>query len=250
MPNGDLSQQLQEAIALAQAGRRDEARDLLKAIVAADPTQELAWLWLASVSGSRAERITYLERALALNPDNPTSQQAYRELTGRSTPPPRRPGAPARGGTPPVRPGSILVWLAIALIIGLAVLLVIMFLTGDDEDAGDATPTLAPEMLTPGSSDTPRFTPTPSDTPRPTVTPGPSPTPVTLPPTWTPAHSDTPLPTQTLVPSWTPRPTRTPLATAVPPTATFTLLPENDTPTDEGEPSPLMATGEATEETR
>lgn len=213
MPNGDLSQQLQEAIALAQAGRRDEARDLLKAIVAADPTQELAWLWLASVSGSRAERITYLERALALNPDNPTSQQAYRELTGRSTPPPRRPGAPARGGTPPVRPGSILVWLAIALIIGLAVLLVIMFLTGDDEDAGDATPTLAPEMLTPGSS-------------------------------------DTPLPTQTLVPSWTPRPTRTPLATAVPPTATFTLLPENDTPTDEGEPSPLMATGEATEETR
>lgn len=228
MPNGDLSEQLQEAIALAQAGQRDEARDRLKALVAADPGQELAWLWLASVSTSRAERITYLERALALNPDNPTSQQAYRELTGRAAPPPRGPGAPAPGGAPPFRFGSILVWVALALIFALVVLLMITFLTDDDQDVEAPTPTLAPEMLTPGASDTPRFTPTPSDTPRPSASPGPSPTLVTLPPTWTPAPSGTPLPTQTLVPSWTPRPTSTDPATAVPSTATFTPLPEDD----------------------
>jgi predicted Zn-dependent protease len=88
MRPSELKAKLQEAITLAQAGQRTEARRLLNEVVEADPTQELAWMWLASVSTDREERIQFLERALTLNPDNPTTQQAYAQLTGHPFEPP------------------------------------------------------------------------------------------------------------------------------------------------------------------
>ncbi|NDJ75338.1 MAG: tetratricopeptide repeat protein [Chloroflexi bacterium] len=92
MSASDVNTQLQEAITLAQSGQRAEARAILERLVAADPNLELAWLWLATVATSREQRIHYLERALALNPYNPTSQEAYTQLTGQayvpSEPPP------------------------------------------------------------------------------------------------------------------------------------------------------------------
>ncbi|WP_119068405.1 tetratricopeptide repeat protein [Aggregatilinea lenta] len=232
MATSDLNAQLQEAIALAQAGQREEARTRLLAIVAADPGVELAWLWLASVSSDRAARITHLERALALNPTNPTTRQAYRELTGRDAPPPRPPtGAAPPGSRPPFNYGNILVVLAGVLVLAVA-LAIIFALVGGNDDGDATTPTFPPSLLTPPGTATPVLSATPSDTPLPTATEGPSPTPVTLPPTWTPSVSATVPPTQTFIPTWTPQPTRTEPPTVRPPTGTFTPLPPSATPDD------------------
>ena len=84
MRRSDVHAHLQEAIALAQAGQRTEARRLLTRVVEADPDLGLAWMWLATVSTDRAERVEYLERALALDPDNATAQEAYAQLTGNT----------------------------------------------------------------------------------------------------------------------------------------------------------------------
>ncbi len=78
MRRAEITEKLQQAIALAQAGQQADARRLLEEVVAADPQQTLAWMWLATVAGDRDERVRYLARALALEPellalDEPTS---------------------------------------------------------------------------------------------------------------------------------------------------------------------------------
>ena len=80
-PNDDL----QRAIALIQAGRPAEARPLLEAIVSADPERELAWMWLATVSTDRAERIRFLQRVLSINPANETARAAYTRSDRQTT---------------------------------------------------------------------------------------------------------------------------------------------------------------------
>ncbi len=93
MDRAEVNARLKEAIALAQAGQRIEARRLFSEVVNADPRQELAWMWLATVSTNRDERIDYLEHALALNPQNPTTRRAYEQLTGTPYASPESPRA-------------------------------------------------------------------------------------------------------------------------------------------------------------
>lgn len=252
MSESDLNAQLQQAIALARSGSRDDARALLESIVSDNPNLETAWLWLASVSDDKTERIGYLKQALAINPHNPTTQQAYAQLTGQygegePVKPLAVPGAEERPDhlipSIPLTRGN---WLILMGLVALAVVVIVIILNNrgnDTEPKAKATPT--PQVIIPAFSPTPFYSLTPSNTPWPTRTPGPSPTPVTLPPTWTPSPSWTPRPTQTSVPSWTPRPSATLPPTALPLTATFTLLPEvatkgTDTPvphsTDTPEP--------------
>lgn len=213
---------LQRAIALIQAGRPDEARPLLEAIVAADPTRELAWMWLATVATERDERIRYLERVLALNPQNETARTAYARLTGGEPPAPP-PAAPPPASVAPgggFRPATLLILMAV-IAIGVTAVLIALYLRDDAESESDATPAVtlaAPITLSPTSA----YSPTPSNTPRPTDTPGPSPTLVWdgIVPTWTEEPSATPAPTQRIA-TWTPRPpTETP--TEPPPTPTET----------------------------
>lgn len=213
-PNDDL----QRAIALIQAGKPDEARPILEAIVTADPERELAWMWLATVSTDRAERIRFLQRVLTINPQNETARAAYTRLTGGPPePPPLPPAEPAPRG---FRPAGLLIVMAV-IAIAVTAVLIALSLRNDAESEDDATPAVtlaAPITLTPTSA----FSPTPSHTPWPTVTPGPSPTLVwdSDLPTWTPSPTDTLVPTQRVA-SWTPRPpTGTP--TEPPPTSTET----------------------------
>lgn len=200
----DPNDELQQAIALIQAGRPDEARPLLEAIVAADPERELAWMWLATVSTDRAERIRFLQRVLTINPQNETARAAYTRLAGEppASPPPPPPAEPAPGG---FRPAALLIVIAV-IAIGVTAVLVALYLRDEADGADNATPALtlaAPATLSP----TPAVSPTPSPTPWPTVTPGPSPTLVwdSAVPTWTPLPTDTPAPTQRVM-TWTPRP--------------------------------------------
>jgi hypothetical protein len=216
MRQPDLDTLLEEAIALAQAGQNAEARPLLERIVAADPQQDLAWIWLAAVARHRDERLTFLRRALAINPANPTAQRAYQQLTGQ-------PYASAASGRTsvshaPTYSGTSLILLALALVV-IAVIVLADYLSGDGDDEPAAA--VASETLPAGvvaATATPAPSSTPTLEPLPTRTPGPSPTSLwEVPPvTWTPVVTDTAAPTRTPAPTWTPRPTRTASPTVPP----------------------------------
>lgn len=82
MSASDLEQKLQAGIEAAQRGNRATARRLLEQVVTADPDNEIAWMWLASVSDTLNDRRTALRRVLALNPDNERARQALNQLGG------------------------------------------------------------------------------------------------------------------------------------------------------------------------
>ena len=64
-------------MAAARQGRRTEARRLLQAVLERDDSNELAWMWMASVVDTPRERRVCLETVLELNPG---SQRARQEL--------------------------------------------------------------------------------------------------------------------------------------------------------------------------
>jgi hypothetical protein len=66
---------LQQGIAAARAGQREEARALLMQLVEADERSEQGWLWLAGVVDDPEDMRTCLENVLDLNPGNVKAQQ-------------------------------------------------------------------------------------------------------------------------------------------------------------------------------
>ena len=196
-PNDDL----QRAIALIQAGRPAEARPLLEAIVSADPERELAWMWLATVSTDRAERIRFLQRVLSINSER-DGRAAYTRLTGQPPAPPAAPPPTTAAGPAPrgARPTAPLIVLAVAVI---AVTAVLVALYVRDQVSSDNEP-IVPPTLTVQETLTPTLdvSTTPSNTPPPTATPGPSPTSGQRHSNLTPSPTDTPVPTQRIA-TWT-----------------------------------------------
>jgi len=61
---------LQQAIDLAKSGNREEAEVLLQRVVAEQPDNEVAWMWLSGVSRDKSVKLDALKKALSLNPDN------------------------------------------------------------------------------------------------------------------------------------------------------------------------------------
>jgi CheY-like chemotaxis protein len=68
---------LKVGVAAAKAHKNARARALLNAVIAAEPENELAWMWLANIAESPAEAATCLERVLAINPDNDLARSTY-----------------------------------------------------------------------------------------------------------------------------------------------------------------------------
>lgn len=68
--SADVSQMLQAGIKAAQAGNRAEARQLLIQVTEAEPENESAWLWLASISEYPEELLVFLNNILDVNPNN------------------------------------------------------------------------------------------------------------------------------------------------------------------------------------
>ena len=66
---------LDQAIAAARAGRRDEAAGMLRQLVAANPFNADAWVWLGGLASDPREQRSALEQALAIAPDNQRAQQ-------------------------------------------------------------------------------------------------------------------------------------------------------------------------------
>ncbi len=81
----DMTALLQQGIALAKAGRRDEARNALLQVIEQDEMNETAWLWLSGVVESDDDKAIALENVLAINPNNEWAKRGLKSL-GRPVP--------------------------------------------------------------------------------------------------------------------------------------------------------------------
>ena len=68
--SADVTEMLRGGIKAAQNGNRSEARNLLLRVTEADPKNENAWLWLASISEYPEELLVFLNNVLDINPVN------------------------------------------------------------------------------------------------------------------------------------------------------------------------------------
>jgi hypothetical protein len=115
---------LQQAITLIKSGDKKSGQNLLVDIVNANPKNEIAWLWLASVV-SEDKKVFCLEKALSINPNNPQARQYLEKL---------KPGKPVQPG-PVAQPFStkvvfkpniskiIVSWLTMSFIVIVLILL-------------------------------------------------------------------------------------------------------------------------------
>lgn len=78
-PRADAQLLLRDGIAAAQTGNKARARSVIRQVVAAEPANEVAWLWLANLAPEPAEAVECLKQILAINPDH---KQARGALSG------------------------------------------------------------------------------------------------------------------------------------------------------------------------
>lgn len=71
---------LEQGIQAAKAGRKDEARKLIQQSLRLDQNNDAAWLWLASLSQDKRERLLCLQRVLLINPNNEMGIKAVQAL--------------------------------------------------------------------------------------------------------------------------------------------------------------------------
>jgi Tol biopolymer transport system component len=76
----DIQTLLRTAIQAAQSGNKAVARAILEQVIEQAPDNELAWIWLASVVETSAERRNCLQKVLAINPKNERARQALSRL--------------------------------------------------------------------------------------------------------------------------------------------------------------------------
>lgn len=88
---GDVSK-LTDAIDCAKSGEKARARQLLAEVIQAEPNNEVAWLWMSGVVGSKEQQVYCLQQVLRINPN---SQPALAGLS-RIAPPPTQPDEPVR----------------------------------------------------------------------------------------------------------------------------------------------------------
>ncbi|MGQ9502005.1 MAG: L,D-transpeptidase family protein [Anaerolineae bacterium] len=111
---------LKQAVQAAAAGDRDQAYLLLRKVIASDPANEMAWLWLVAVAENLREARIALRQVEQLNPNHPKLPEARRWLEMRSSsapaPPPHQASsaeavsaatAPPSHDTSPVPPVSV-----------------------------------------------------------------------------------------------------------------------------------------------
>lgn len=80
MTPDEIQQKLQAGIDAVKRGQKRFAQELLLQVVEADERSETAWLWLSAAVDSLEDKITALENALHLNPQNQAAQQKLTAL--------------------------------------------------------------------------------------------------------------------------------------------------------------------------
>ena len=136
-PNSPAAR-LEYAIHLAKSGQREAARDLLRQIVALQPVNQAAWLWLSAVALQKEEAQAALDQARKINPSHSAIPQAEQWLVRRFSPKPKTkvtpivvPPEPVQPVAPSVRATNNQLWifnrvavgvLLVAMLIGLMIL--------------------------------------------------------------------------------------------------------------------------------
>lgn len=212
--NQNLQAKLREGVEAARRGDKIAARRLLQQVLIADKNNEIALMWMASVSDTLDDRRAYLRRVLQINPNNPRAREALARL-GETAP---AAGGATRGDAPTVhdfssrRSGrSPNYYLIAAAFVAVAVIAVIAFAVLNSPTVR-LTPTATNVANVIGTFDAQstvlaqrNVTPTagtalPTELPGIVVTFNPNEV-ALLPPTFTPTFTHTPLPTATLAPT-------------------------------------------------
>lgn len=83
--------ELKQAVAAIKAGDRQTGRKILLQLVDENPNDEQAWLWLTKTTDTATEQQAYLNKVLAINPNNEVAKKALATVQKRlavSTPQP------------------------------------------------------------------------------------------------------------------------------------------------------------------
>ncbi|MGD9030283.1 MAG: L,D-transpeptidase family protein [Anaerolineae bacterium] len=229
----DIAALLREGEATARKGQKAEARRVFRAVLARDPVNIPALLWMTWLSEDPQAGLAYAERALAHDPGNAPAQAAHRWACSRVD------SAASPATTPPeaLRRGANRVWLWLVPAIALGCVVILACALGAllllARHSPHRVPLLGALVATP--CPTPRSIETPTSVPSPaaTATAVAPATPTAIPtatPTPTPTKIDTPTPTQ----SKTPTPSQTPSPTPpLSPTATPSPTQPSPSPTKE-----------------
>jgi tetratricopeptide (TPR) repeat protein len=111
----EAESQLAQGIALARAGRKDEAYALLRRALFAEGDDATLRIWLGATAPNLNEALAHLERAVALAPDNPQARGGLdwvrQQLASAPAPPPtptfaQRPPPPEAPPAPEPRPAG------------------------------------------------------------------------------------------------------------------------------------------------
>jgi hypothetical protein len=79
--NSALQEKLRQGIEAARKGDKIAAQKLLRQVTMEDSRNEVAWMWMASVSETLQERRACLEQAVRINPKNARAQEALNQLS-------------------------------------------------------------------------------------------------------------------------------------------------------------------------
>lgn len=83
MANSDIQSLLRTGIQAARDGNKTKARRIFERVLKMDDSNELAWLWMASVVSTLEERRVCLENVLDINPNNERAVKALARLKAR-----------------------------------------------------------------------------------------------------------------------------------------------------------------------
>ena len=163
---------LQWGITAAREERRGEARRCLQHVLALDPLNEEAWLWLARIAADPRSALAYFAQALDINPQNQRARDGFTaaraELAEKAKPPPPAPSATERKSPFSTTLAKLSDFFKSNSIffgwIGLALLAVVLVANGWATGLGQA----AWDQWIATSTPTPTLTPTPVPTPTPT----------------------------------------------------------------------------------
>ena len=96
VPQNQYAEYLEQGIHAAESGRRAYARRLLAQAAALDPHRKDAWLWLAGLAADPRESMEYLQRVLAIDPDDEAAKEGIAWAQKRLAPRPVAAPAPPR----------------------------------------------------------------------------------------------------------------------------------------------------------
>jgi hypothetical protein len=142
--SNDSEARIQQAIAAARTGKRDEARQILLKVVRADSENIRAWLLLARVTTDPSEKRTALNNVIELEPDNQQANQMLAQLAIS--------GVFSEENESAVRTGNsmrrIIIGAMGVMILIIVGIIVLVLSRGNEQSAANSTATVASGNLT------------------------------------------------------------------------------------------------------